>query len=133
MAPFSRGSVHSKRFGVAGTCKKCSRERSKQQQEEIKLSPELLEKEKIRSRDKLLRCRYGLSLDVYNQVLKSQDNVCKICQNLPKIGRFLVVDHSHKTGEIRGLLCDGCNIKIAILEDENLLNRALKYLKRDKS
>ena len=72
--------------------------------------------------------RYGITLDVKNKIIKSQNNKCAICNNKldkPK------VDHCHKTGKVRGILCHGCNIGIGGLKDsiKNLKN-AIKYLKR---
>jgi hypothetical protein len=40
------------------------------------------------------------------------------------------VDHDHKTGKIRGILCDSCNRGIGIFKDDvNKLNEAIQYLK----
>lgn len=51
---------------------------------------------------------YGLSADEYAELLKLQGGRCAICRNRPKTKR-LAVDHSHKTNEVRGLLCSRCN------------------------
>jgi hypothetical protein len=41
----------------------------------------------------------------------------------------LSVDHNHKTGRVRGLLCKRCNVAIGMLDDNpKLLARALEYL-----
>lgn len=70
--------------------------------------------EKIRSYW-LLR-NYGITINQYNEMLENQNGVCKICSGINKSGRALVVDHNHKTGEVRALLCTGCNVKLAWLE-----------------
>lgn len=51
---------------------------------------------------------YGLSPDDYDALLKLQGGKCAICRARPKSKR-LAVDHDHKTGAVRGLLCSRCN------------------------
>lgn len=78
------------------------------------------------------RTRYGITLEEFESRLNQQNRRCGIClTDNPKgrRGRF-VVDHCHKTGKIRGILCDSCNKGIGILGDtEEALNKALNYLK----
>ena len=55
--------------------------------------------------------------DCYKEMLKSQGGCCAICREKPEDeSTELIVDHSPETGKVRGLLCDGCHRKIAILE-----------------
>lgn len=70
-------------------------------------------------------------------MLEKQDGVCKICLGGDKRqwrdGRKqflpLCVDHNHDTGEIRGLLCNKCNVAIALLgENTDVLHNAIRYL-----
>ena len=72
---------------------------------------------------------YGLSPDDFNKRLLDQDGVCAICQQeCTRFGR-LSVDHDHKTGEVRGLLCNNCNKGLGIFKDEiKRFERAIKYL-----
>ena len=62
---------------------------------------------------------------------KEQDNSCKICnthKDDTKMG--LVIDHCHKTLEVRGLLCHHCNVALGHLKDDTeLLDKAKQYLK----
>lgn len=51
---------------------------------------------------------YGLGLGDYDRMLASQEGRCAICRARPKSKR-LAVDHDHKTGAVRGLLCSRCN------------------------
>lgn len=51
---------------------------------------------------------YGLTADGYAELLKLQGGKCAICRARP-ISKRLAVDHDHKTGAVRGLLCGRCN------------------------
>ena len=64
-----------------------------------------------RARNQLLIRKYGLSYHQYNKLLAHQGGVCAICRRPPKTMR-LAVDHDHKTGQVRGLLCFFCNKKV---------------------
>lgn len=87
-----------------------------------------------KGKNKRLKRTYGITLDQYDKMFKEQDGCCAICGN-PETSVFkgtvraLGVDHNHKTGKVRGLLCTGCNIKLGILEDEDFVNPAMDYLK----
>lgn len=75
-------------------------------------------------------CNFSVAfLQKYEGLLLQQKSVCGICKKLPAEGRRLVVDHSHITNEVRGLLCDGCNVTIAIFDNPILLAAAKEYLK----
>lgn len=78
------------------------------------------------------------AIQTYFDLLENQNNVCKIC-NKPETFknycsqrvRKLAVDHCHKTGKVRGLLCNKCNKAIGQFSDDiNLLKSALNYLER---
>lgn len=71
---------------------------------------------------------YGLTLAQYAALFTAQNNVCLICNGVTK-GKKLVVDHDHKTGQVRGLLCTRCNTAIGFLEDYSWVMVALRYLK----
>ena len=81
---------------------------------------------------KYLQRLYGLSKDDYAAMLARQGGVCAICGRSPAVQRRrLGVDHDHRTGRIRGLLCSGCNAGIAGLrEDPEIFAAALRYLSR---
>jgi hypothetical protein len=82
----------------------------------------------VRSR---LKKRYGLTLAQYNDMLASQGGVCAICRRQCESGRNLAVDHDHRTGEVRGLLCRLCNQAIGQFRDNPItIWRALEYVAR---
>ncbi len=64
-----------------------------------------------------LKRRYGLTLAAYTAMLESQGGVCKICGGGPKCKGRLYVDHCHRTGTVRGLLCSYCNSAIGLFKD----------------
>lgn len=75
------------------------------------------------------------SLDDYERILAEQNGVCAICGGLNtttrngKIKRF-AIDHCHKTGKTRGLLCSFCNALIGYARDDiKTLQSAINYLK----
>lgn len=74
-----------------------------------------------------LRATYGLTLEQYQEMVLSQCGSCAICGDVP--GRPLFVDHDHKTGEVRALLCLACNSALGQLKDDpRRALRASEYL-----
>ena len=81
--------------------------------------------------DNAIRSKYGITGIQYQGRLKKQNGRCAICNNAPTKKR-LSVDHNHRTGRIRGLLCQGCNLAIGLLkEKEDNFISAMNYLKQD--
>lgn len=78
---------------------------------------------------KRLRSVFGLSVDQYDEILERQNGTCAICHQVPRSKR-LAVDHDHKTGRVRGLLCTRCNHKLlgAAHDSVELLRSAIDYL-----
>lgn len=80
-------------------------------------------------RDKYLVKTYGITLAQYTELLKAQKNKCAICRKHNDEKRNLAVDHNHKTGEIRGLLCFYCNHRrVGRLTDPDLVRKTADYL-----
>ena len=91
-------------------------------------APEFL---KLRNRKKGLKSNYGMSLDCYHSMAVLQENKCAICNKEPD--KPLFVDHCHKTGKIRDLLCQHCNTLLGMsFEDEKILMSAARYLDKHK-
>lgn len=78
-----------------------------------------------------LKRSYGIGLDDYNSMFAKQNGRCTICEiHQSKLNKALSVDHDHKTGKVRSLLCHFCNTALGSLkEDINLLEKAINYLK----
>lgn len=85
-----------------------------------------------RTSKRTLKWRYNLTPEELIEMHQQQNNVCKICGKPPNPGRNLDVDHDHKTGRIRGLLCNNCNRGLGHLQDSIIiLEAAINYLNRD--
>lgn len=95
------------------------------------------QKSKAQRRGQALKQKFGISNREYEVMWLKQTGVCAICfrpetkidcKNLGKIKK-LAVDHDHKSGKVRGLLCSACNLAIGQFKESkyNLLN-AIKYL-----
>lgn len=73
--------------------------------------------------------RYGVPLKDYQEMLGQQNGLCAICSKPPSPKRMLGVDHDHKTGLVRALLCQNYNAGIGMFsEDPLLLEAAMRYL-----
>lgn len=136
--------------GFTYRCKHCrnetSREWNEKNKEKVKES-NLKNREKrkqfysspegiISSRKAHLKKTYGITLDEFNQMLKKQKGKCAICGGTETRDKHKVmaVDHDHKTGKIRQLLCFKCNSALGNFNDDSkLLKKALKYLKKHES
>ena len=102
-----------------GSCKECFKKKSKE-------SRNRLGKDHAKDRD--LRWRYGITLEDYNKF----DQNCNICGALEEGRGFnMNVDHDHKTGKVRGLLCNSCNRGLGLLGEGNL-EKAILYLNRSR-
>jgi hypothetical protein len=72
---------------------------------------------------------FGLDDAEYVALLQSQGGVCAICCRPPQKIR-LHIDHNHKTGVIRGLLCSWCNHRLltGARDSVEVLRSAVRYL-----
>jgi hypothetical protein len=98
---------------------------------------------KDKRKNGMLKLRFNLTLEDYNLMFDAQGGVCKICgqtetakknKNKNDEVRMLCVDHDHNTGEVRGLLCNKCNVALGHYEAtkeraqefEKYINEAVK-------
>ncbi len=71
--------------------------------------------------------RYGLTVETYAAMLRAQGGGCAICGSTEK---RLHIDHDHRTGKTRGLLCQHCNHGLGnFMESPKLMRAAMKYLR----
>lgn len=91
--------------GVRARCKKCN---------------------SIQSMESYRKKVYGLEKEQYKEFLKKHKNKCDVCGGSNR----LHVDHDHKTGKNRGLLCGNCNTALGLLQDdESILVKLTEYLR----
>lgn len=127
--------------------KKMTKEERKKKESLYKRSPEYRAKSRIwaknrykrkevqeKIRNRKLQREFGITLEEYKLLHQKQHGLCAICckPEIVKQGskiRDLAVDHNHETGQVRGLLCNKCNIGIGVfLEDILLFEKAKDYL-----
>ena len=77
---------------------------------------------------------YGVDQAVYNSMLEKQGGCCAICgstevNSVASVHSEFFVDHDHKTGAVRGLLCHNCNVGLGNFQDSvGNLEKAIAYL-----
>jgi hypothetical protein len=107
-------------------------------QKEYNKRPYVMEKNRERDRrparmhmmfSRHIKRKYGISFKQYTEMLINQVGCCKICDEPMIANREPHVDHCHKTGKVRSLLCFACNLMIANAKERvDRLERAIKYL-----
>lgn len=102
--------------GLRNRCKQCDRSEEKKYRQRNTAKQRLTK----------IRQMYGLEPEQYEALIKKQDGKCAICHCIVT----LVVDHCHKSGKVRGLLCRKCNTGLGMFEDNiKIINSSIKYLK----
>lgn len=90
------------------------------------------EQRKERNLDSWYKNEYGISFEDFKVLSTKQGDVCNICGKKELERRQLLVDHDHKTGKIRGLLCGKCNRGLGHFQDNILLlQSAIEYLQKE--
>jgi len=84
-------------------------------------------------RDYWLKKKYGITNAQYQILSEIQNGLCAICGRVSrrKHGTELVVDHSHETGRVRGLLCNECNAALGFVQENvAILEKMIAYVKK---
>jgi len=118
------------RFGRHPLCKPCraAQERARYARDRERLLEQMRTDpaRRVRTRRQTLHRKYGLSLEDHDALRIRQSGCCAICEIRTK---QLYVDHDHKTGEVRGLLCANCNFGVGdFADDPDRLLGAARYL-----
>lgn len=75
--------------------------------------------------------KYNIAQENYNELLTNQQNSCAICKEKFTEKIKPKIDHDHKTGKVRGLLCHNCNTGLGHFKDNiKFLEATIKYLKK---
>ena len=81
-------------------------------------------------KDYKLKKEYNIDLNEYHSMVKQQDNKCYICSAEFKDRSDTRVDHNHKTGEVRKILCHNCNAMLGHSKESiSRLQNAIEYIK----
>lgn len=123
----------------AAYCLECHKESFKRNYKpkiRIKKEPIILSKKEkqTKNRTMLLKGKYGMTNNDYNQMFVNQNGRCAICNfDLNNLYRAASIDHDHETGKVRGLLCNNCNWALGLFKDNcEFLQNAIFYLSNNK-
>lgn len=116
------GKNSSRKDGMSSQCKSCRNT--------------YFQSDSYRNRRRVYYCnrlglKYGLKTP-YSDMLTKQNNSCAICKKPPTTTKRLSIDHCHKTGDVRGLLCQNCNLMLGLAcDDATVLRQAIAYLNKN--
>lgn len=95
------------------------------------------DKTRRRTKNHIFCQKYGITIEQYDAILLAQNGICAICGGTTAIDKWksglknLQVDHCHKTGRVRGLLCFHCNTALGHFRDNvEWMKTAILYLER---
>lgn len=75
---------------------------------------------------------YGIALEERDALLAAQGFRCAACGREKQGGRrWWHVDHCHRDGQVRGILCTNCNVALGHVNDDiEHLNKLIRYIER---
>jgi hypothetical protein len=84
--------------------------------------------------DRRLQYQYGINLEQFDEMLGLQENLCALCGDKMISSRVRCIDHDHKTGQIRGIICRDCNLMLGYAkENPAILGQGIEYINHWKS
>ena len=124
------------KYGRSSWCKKCANNYATAKARSAggrayRRRADATPKGKVRTKRNRLSRHYGISLSVYLAQMRAQNGLCFICRRVFKDdgSNPAVVDHCHKTGRLRALLCHSCNRGLGFFRDDpKLLSAAEGYM-----
>lgn len=114
------------KIGFTSNCKDCF---NLYRFEYYKQNPD---KKKLTNRKSQL-VKYKLTIDQFDQLYLKQQGRCLGCDvHQSELNKRISVDHCHKTGQVRGLLCQPCNTILGLCkEDQIILSNLINYLNKN--
>lgn len=115
-------------FPYYAYCKACSKDKRR-----VYYTEKLQNSEKEKERVKKVRLKrsYALSIDEYEAMIIRQSGLCAVCGQLPSDRSVLHIDHCHKSGKVRELLCTHCNSVLGHAHDNpEILRNAARYIEK---
>ncbi len=92
------------------------------------------EKNKSLIKSKTLLKRYGITIEVFNELIASQNGACALCDKVFDLNnpKLIHIDHCHDTGKIRGALCSVCNTTKVGSNTIETAKKLLDYLTKNR-
>lgn len=119
------------RYGTR--CRICRRDKAREwRKSRPNYEKERYAADRSRTRERHLVRKYGITLVDYESMLIAQNNSCAICgaKESDQFKGVFHVDHCHRTGTVRGLLCRGCNHMLGVVgDDPDILLRAVEFIR----
>ncbi len=87
------------------------------------------EAQSLYNKKRNLEYRIGITLEEFETTWQKQNGLCALCGRiLKRTPHGYASDHNHKTGRFRGILCQLCNTRLHLFEDEKLKTKIESYL-----
>ena len=129
--PCARGHV-GERYTTTGNCVTCMSEDGKlkyDREQKVQATRSWKLKNPSKRREYTLR-QYGLTPEGFQELIQKQQGNCAACGEPLADPRKTHVDHCHKTGKVRGVLCLRCNTALGLLDDSpEKAERLAEYLR----
>jgi hypothetical protein len=136
--PFSEFYKHKSRSdGLTWDCKECRKEYNKRYRHSPEYMREWRKNNPLKSYLYNIKAKHGITKKEYDKLFEESNGLCSVCRKPEQLQwkdgsiKRLALDHNHKTGKIRGLLCNGCNRALGYIHDDPDIARQLaKYLEK---